>query len=363
MTGLFGLDAEHESYTELHPVYALAIRSDCATQPDSNGVYRDTWMIFIRNWGSEGFCSGWDTYHRLNLPQGIYTFRLRLPGATSAGFVAEETTFVADRDGGIGPHVELDPGTEGSRSAALVRFQLPIESSDRPGVQLPSRLHGRLVLAWKGAPPADRCQLPSSQPQPVAQLASLQEAPDLPEEVEEDEEDAESFLESLQPAPPPSDEAPPPPPPPAPLPPGVPTIATRPVGLQQGPLGEPLSDVSPVVPGAIPAVPFANNDQDELFTPLDLQALSPGDLKKQCRLATSQLEPPNLDKRERLQEKREYCQELQVERFHEKLIGRQLKAQAEVCAEATKEKTAGLSDMDLKRLQRLRRYCEANNSQ
>lgn len=361
VTGLFGLDAEHESYTELHPVYALAIRTGCARQPDAEGVYRDTWMIFVRNWGSEGFCSGWDTYHKLNLPQGVYTFRFRLPGATSAGFVEEETVFLADRDGGIGPHVELDPGPDGSRSAALVRFQLPIEDPGRPGIQRPSRLHGTLVLAWKGNPPADRCQLPPPLPEAVARLASLQDMPTPPSGTRESEDDPESFLESLAP----SDEAQPfPPPPPPPPPPGatiVPVDApSAGVLLRQGPLGEPLRDESPVVPGTIPAVPHAKNDQDEFFPPPDLQGLSDRELRKQCQEATSRPEPSDLDERERLQEKREYCQELQIARFQEKLIGRQREAHEKICAEAAKRKTTGLSPMDLKRLEYLRRDCEAN---
>lgn len=357
VSGLFGLDAEHEGYTELHPVYALAIRTACARQPDSEGVYRDTWMIFIRNWGSEGFCSGWDTYHKLNLPQGVYTFRFRLPGATSAGFVEEETVFLADRDGGRGPHVELDLGPDGSHTAAVVRFQLPIEDSERPEIQLPSRLHGTLVIAWKGNPPAERCQLPPPAALPVAKLASLQAAPTLPEEDVDSEEDAESFLELLSS----SEEAPfPAPPPLLPVGPFFPIAAPGPIGLQKGPLGEPLRDESPVVPGTIPSVPPAKNDQDELFPPPDLQGLSDRQLKRKCQEATSQIEPPDLDERERLQEMREYCQELQVARFHERLAGRQKEAQEQICREAASKETAGLSPMVLKRLKHLRRYCGAN---
>jgi len=48
--GLFGLDAEHNIYSELHPVYAIAIEMN--SNPDDN-----TWMIFARNVGDEGACS------------------------------------------------------------------------------------------------------------------------------------------------------------------------------------------------------------------------------------------------------------------------------------------------------------------
>src|SRR5262249_47028594 len=48
--GLLGLDREHESKSEIHPVYALAIHT--STNPAD-----DTWAIFVRNYGNEGWCS------------------------------------------------------------------------------------------------------------------------------------------------------------------------------------------------------------------------------------------------------------------------------------------------------------------
>lgn len=50
VTGLFGLDCEHGCPSEVHPVLALAIEIDDA--PDDN-----TWILFARNWGNEGYCS------------------------------------------------------------------------------------------------------------------------------------------------------------------------------------------------------------------------------------------------------------------------------------------------------------------
>lgn len=50
VTGLVGLDSEHGAYTELHPVYAMAIHMNS----DPNN---DQWAFFARNWGDEGFCS------------------------------------------------------------------------------------------------------------------------------------------------------------------------------------------------------------------------------------------------------------------------------------------------------------------
>jgi hypothetical protein len=50
VVGLFGLDCEHGCKSEIHPVLALAIEIN----PDPND---NTWVMFVRNWGDEGFCS------------------------------------------------------------------------------------------------------------------------------------------------------------------------------------------------------------------------------------------------------------------------------------------------------------------
>jgi hypothetical protein len=54
VTGLLGLDSEHGGYSELHPVYAMAIE----TKPNPADPNDDNWMVFARNWGNEGYCSG-----------------------------------------------------------------------------------------------------------------------------------------------------------------------------------------------------------------------------------------------------------------------------------------------------------------
>lgn len=55
VTGLVGLDSEHGAYTELHPVYSMAIHLN--TDPNN-----DQWAFFARNWGDEGFCSNDQEY-------------------------------------------------------------------------------------------------------------------------------------------------------------------------------------------------------------------------------------------------------------------------------------------------------------
>lgn len=69
VTGLLGLDAVHETFSELHPVYAMAVHTQ-RNVPDD-----DVWQIFVRNWGNEGECS--QDMHYLDLPEN--TYRLVLP--------------------------------------------------------------------------------------------------------------------------------------------------------------------------------------------------------------------------------------------------------------------------------------------
>ncbi len=105
--GLLGLDCEHACSTELHPVYALAIHIN------SNPL-DDTWAIFVRNWGNEGYCS--QDQHPL------YANRLAfmLPHQSATGVqVNAASTFLTSSDAG-GPYVSLVP-----RQGALVEFKLP----------------------------------------------------------------------------------------------------------------------------------------------------------------------------------------------------------------------------------------------
>jgi len=50
VAGLVGLDCEHGCKSEVHPVFAFAIETN--PDPDDN-----TWELFVRNWGDEGYCS------------------------------------------------------------------------------------------------------------------------------------------------------------------------------------------------------------------------------------------------------------------------------------------------------------------
>jgi hypothetical protein len=69
--GIFGLDTVHSFHPELHPIYAIAIRTEA-------GAARQVWQVFARSWGTEGDCSGQND-HRLA------TRRMAIPLSAAAG--------------------------------------------------------------------------------------------------------------------------------------------------------------------------------------------------------------------------------------------------------------------------------------
>jgi len=74
--GIFGVDCEHGCRSEFHPAYAVAIQVDDSKQ-------NNTWAIFVRNWGDEGFCSHLD--HQLDISPTGQAIHLVLPYKSSAG--------------------------------------------------------------------------------------------------------------------------------------------------------------------------------------------------------------------------------------------------------------------------------------
>ncbi len=71
ITGLVGIDEEHDGHSELHPIYAMAIQVnplDYTTTYDPNKeADNDRWAVFARNWGDEGFCS--QDQHYWDIPE------------------------------------------------------------------------------------------------------------------------------------------------------------------------------------------------------------------------------------------------------------------------------------------------------
>jgi hypothetical protein len=68
ITSLMGFDTEHDTFVELHPIWALTINDPRST------FVSDTWAFFVRNWGNEGFCGHAQQF--ISFPTNRYTVRL-----------------------------------------------------------------------------------------------------------------------------------------------------------------------------------------------------------------------------------------------------------------------------------------------
>jgi hypothetical protein len=157
VTGLFGLDCEHDCHVEIHPIHAIAMRIN--DDPSD-----ETWAIFVRNWGTEGFCSSQN--HAIDLENGVFTFRLpwnTVPlGRVSVG---NATTFQGKVSNVIGPIVVPEPPRPPLRHDAgglLVSFVLPA-----PDVG--EIINGELHLVWSGPVSTSSPGEPASPQPPVAE--------------------------------------------------------------------------------------------------------------------------------------------------------------------------------------------------
>ena len=124
--GIFGLDCAHDCASELHPVLALAIEVD--KHSNSN-----TWAIFVRNWGNEGYCSS--GLEVLDPSINTYSFKINKPGATKVTVTNSE--FLCRGLGGWGPDVQLIPN-----EGAIITFGFPPPDSRE-------RINGVLTLKWE----------------------------------------------------------------------------------------------------------------------------------------------------------------------------------------------------------------------
>jgi hypothetical protein len=146
--GLMGLDVEHAGHSELHPVHAIGMDVSC-----SSGIQK--WMIFIRNWGTEGFCSQLDHWLELRdvvldlpRPKGVgnnYVPTVNLAKSSLYGFgnVGGTVNFYLDPSGPTSVQVHLgDPATHPIVFGTLeVDWGLPtqVPSSCPTGASVASR--------------------------------------------------------------------------------------------------------------------------------------------------------------------------------------------------------------------------------
>lgn len=111
--GLFGLDSVHDVYSELHPVYAMAVEIN----PDPND---NTWIVFARNTGGEGACSICD--HPLECPRagGQPAPVSALSGCPQASSIVTKLSLLIPPPEGVTgvPEVALMPKTQFYRNTS-----------------------------------------------------------------------------------------------------------------------------------------------------------------------------------------------------------------------------------------------------
>lgn len=158
VTGLIGLDCEHDCHIEIHPVYAMAIR----VKDDPSD---ETWAIFLRDSGTEGFCSS--DRHAWQRGDSI---KFRLPWNPAANdplarVTVKSSSFWENDHPIAGPVVtpfRPQPGTALTRreGSLLVSFQaLPAPPSDPNWV-----FNGELHLQYSGRINKSRAQPPTPRP-------------------------------------------------------------------------------------------------------------------------------------------------------------------------------------------------------
>ncbi len=136
VTGLMGIDAVHKGYSELHPVYALAIKVVWNPLPD--GGMQETWAFFIRNSGTEGSCASLGQHHWAS-KDSTYSIQLPWPrGATSVKVVSTTS------DGMERSSTDQEfLGAEGFSPWTYLRFKLPTYTQ--------TGMDGEITLQYDGA--------------------------------------------------------------------------------------------------------------------------------------------------------------------------------------------------------------------
>jgi hypothetical protein len=143
ITGLLGVDCEHGCSTELHPVWLLGVQA-------AADATRETWALFARNWGNEGFCSS--AQHHLELAGNRLTVTVPWREGATGVRLGRRTKFFANL-------AEIRGWwTPVAGRHVVVTFQLP--PPDAHG-----RIHGELVLVWSGGSAAAEPATSSPRPQ------------------------------------------------------------------------------------------------------------------------------------------------------------------------------------------------------
>ena len=170
-TGLYGLDGVHSYHAELHPLWALAVRT-------SGLQAREKWILMVRNMGDEGMCA---TEQRLPLPLGQNTFSFLLPLRAGADTLRAVGGFARYPGGtSVAPSVTMTP------AGVVVSVAVPPAGSP-PDKANSAVLFGELELRWLGAgaeittdlPPLSLAEFPNAPvPGGVARILADEASPE-----------------------------------------------------------------------------------------------------------------------------------------------------------------------------------------
>jgi len=143
--GEMNLDCEHGCYSELHPVYALALRLGNDSDAD------DKWVFFARNVGTQGICSS----EQLVLKRTVFEMMLPRPGTASADPRLVTKSLYA------GPSAGYRFGVVAQDGKALLHVEVPVLAS--VGSNDAPYLEGTFTLRWTPAPPEPRARAESTE--------------------------------------------------------------------------------------------------------------------------------------------------------------------------------------------------------
>jgi len=135
--GQFGLDCAHGCGSELHPVMFLAIRLE---KPHILNYNSDSWAIFVRNSGDEGYCS--TGLEHVDLP--VLSFILPPPDQSVTSVSVTKSEFRTLKESKQGDEV-TSPGVKfichGGQAGAQIWFGVP-------RWQIGNFADGVLTLSW-----------------------------------------------------------------------------------------------------------------------------------------------------------------------------------------------------------------------
>ncbi len=158
VVGLMGVDAVHDlqAANEIHPVHAMAVRVGTWVDQDQ-GLLKEYWTVFVRNWGDEGYCSS--KQHYLNT--GGNNISIPLPPSNPAIVDLAGSSFAPAADNlwtnVSGPAVWYWRQTPTDLTTKEWVYTFHLTSPDQPLISglnfaLPSWISGDMVVSWKLLP-------------------------------------------------------------------------------------------------------------------------------------------------------------------------------------------------------------------